>query len=290
MEEQPPADKTRLGVLSVKLDQADMTNEARDELRSLLDHLNALHRAEGSVCESTQFLYRYYANGEAERHQIRQKLLSLDEDIHIDNYVHLSYTISDTVCDNMPKPTMAYKDIVGYLFYHDDDREHNPVISVGEMFITKVRGPPISFYRTALNNLMDSLASRLPLFKADVLTHNMDDLSLFVSLGYSFTQSSEIAVPLSHEEVDKLGNSLIQHLKEGGSDIDAIRIQYKELLDEHHLFRMYHITQCCHSCLKKSTEATLDLCNRCHTVLYCSPECQKKAWSLHRPICTSHRL
>lgn len=289
----PPIDKTRLGVLAVKLDQPDMTKEARDELLSLLDHLNKIHReAEDRDSEGTQFLRRYYASSDEERHQMSQKLKSLDDGIHIDNNVHLSYIISDTACDNPMKPTMAYKDIVGYLFYHDDNREHNPIISIGEMFITKVfrqRGA-VSFYRTAVNNLMDSLADRVPLFKVDALTHNIDDLALFVSLNYSFTQSSETVVPLLREEIDKLGASLIQHLKDGGTDIDAICDQYNELLDEHQLFPMYHITQCCHSCQKKRPDVELDLCNRCHTVLYCSRECQKKAWPLHKPVCNSQRL
>ncbi|KAJ7129322.1 hypothetical protein C8R44DRAFT_75213 [Mycena epipterygia] len=44
----------------------------------------------------------------------------------------------------------------------------------------------------------------------------------------------------------------------------------------------------CYRC-NKPGDPKLRKCARCHVARYCSPECQKNDWKLHKPVCTDHK-
>ncbi|KAJ6478442.1 hypothetical protein DFH09DRAFT_1176978 [Mycena vulgaris] len=43
----------------------------------------------------------------------------------------------------------------------------------------------------------------------------------------------------------------------------------------------------CYRC-RKPGEPKLRRCARCHVTRYCSPECQREDWKLHKPLCVDH--
>lgn len=43
----------------------------------------------------------------------------------------------------------------------------------------------------------------------------------------------------------------------------------------------------CRQCLRQSSEVPLMYCMRCHDAMYCSKECQRKNWKIHKKTCVS---
>lgn len=293
----------RIGILGFPLSPDSQSEEANKETIDLFVHINELCKKDGDqgASDTIQCLYDYYRKSPEDRLIARQKIDDANIGYNMDTHMHIFYLMKERPVEKEIDPdlgeidihSICYNDIIGYLCYYDDGKPFNPVIVIGDRFVTRAY-QSIGFYRSVIKNLMASQEERLPLFKTDILTHTMDDLNLFVSLNFVFTlppaDDTDTPCLLSHTEVDTMGKALSDEVNEGKVDDTTILIErYSPLVDkEYHLFQMIYILPYCHSCRKR--DCTLKQCHRCQSVVYCSPECQKKAWPEHKLVCSIDRV
>ena len=279
-------DAARVGILSFQLTPDTQSEEARKETQTLLAHFDSLCRKEGKsgASETIQTLNDYYTRSVEARQTIREKIAAVNLGYNLDTHMHVFYEIGET---SVVDTSVQYNAIVGYITYYDDGQGHNPVIYIGDRYVTeKFRSK--GFFRGVIQNLMASHETRSPLFKTDILTCTRADIDLFVSLGFSFVRPYGTTT-LTREEASELSTALIKEVKETSLSIDTLVERYKSLLHpQSELFQMIYVKPLCHSCLSKNE--SLLRCIRCQTAYYCTPVCQRKDWSTHKTVCCATRI
>lgn len=286
----------RIGILSFGIALDNQSEEATKEVLALFTHLESLLQKEGETGENNstlRVLHNYCTKSADVRKEIRAKMAATMKGCYIDTHMHVFYQLNDTNEQVSIKQVgsiaqIRYDSIVGYTTYYDDNKEYNPIIYIGELYvIPKYRTK--GFFRGVLQNLMASLEKRIPLYKTDILTYSRDDIELFVSLGFTFIRP-HLSETVTIKEASALSPSLIKDVNETTLPIETLMERYKPLVHpDSHLFQMMYLAPFCQTCGGPGKPALLR-CNRCHTVDYCTPECQKKAWSKHKTVCTATRI
>lgn len=282
----------KVSIIEITLTPESQSEEAQQEVRILLDHFAALQTKEtGRVSETITILRDYYALSPELRLTARNKVEGANLGYGIDTHMHVIHKVSYTdIKEGKNLATTRYENIVGYVAYYDDGNAHNPVIFIGDRYVTTEYNDK-GFFRGVLRNTMASLQSRMPLYKTDILINSMDDIRLFVSLNFFFLRPHNTQ-EVSITEARELSDSMIERVRNTESEslcVTTLVDEYPKLFDEtYKLFLMARITPYCHTCAK--SDVPLSRCTGCHSVVYCSTDCQRKARRTHKKVCTLTRL
>lgn len=291
-------EESGVGIIAISLSPDTQSEEAQNEVKRLLRHLDELQRKEEGTDEPSTtlcVLFDYYSKTPEMRALAQMKIREAKLGYGVDTHAHIIYriTASDLQNKEMTLGQTDYENIIGYQFYYDDGNAYNPIIVIGERYVIK-EFRKNGFFRGVLSNLMASLEKRVPFFKTEILTyeeaHN-GDMKLFVSLGFVFVRP-HLSEDITVKEARNLSCQLIRRLEEE-KDVSVKELvdAFPQLIDKKYVqFLMVHIPDACQVCKKKKKEddAPLDICSRCLSVFYCSSTCQSKAWPIHKLVCKSN--
>jgi len=102
-------------------------------------------------------------------------------------------------------------------------------------------------------------------------------------------------------EVDRLGRSFVRDLVlnqrwlTAKGSLHQLFVEYAPMdifgdgipMNPHWLYKTLDISRCttCDDAMRSSAEKPLSRCGRCGTAAYCSADCQRKDWAIHKAIC-----
>lgn len=300
-----PQEDVTIGVIQVKLEPDTQDEKTRDELLHLfiyiVTQLCGKDEREDTPDSAGYFiamLHRYYKATPEQREGIRETLLKNGLQHGVDNRMIVIY--KNATRTKVPVPDSdgfkiqggmpTFNDIIGFVGYYQGG-PLNPLVHIGYVFVAEAyrnQGICRHVLRTFLESVSKDIGLDLPsLFTSDVIAMDKP-LRLFLSCGFEFSRIPVRDSLLSVKSGRALGLELRSDIKVNGTGA-CLNPKYHVLVDPvETTFRMVYMPWQCHQCFKKPE--SLHDCAKCHSVRYCSTECQKKAWVLHKSYCNDTRL